>query len=155
MPQFRSISFPLTLILVASIAAAQAPVKPGQPATRPSRGVPEDFWEKYPRSKGEARWMQEPVNLAEIFQFSAEQKVRVLQFAREVDIGPCIEDSDAYFRRGLIPPDALSSTPGTSQCQWNAQTLREWVLSLVTPEQKAAHRGYYDFYSKEIAANRI
>src|SRR5689334_12192703 len=107
MLRLRSISFRPALILVASIAAAQAPVKARQAATRASRGVQEDFLERYPQSKSEAQWMQYSVNLAEIFQFSAEQKVRVLQFAQHIDIGPCIEDSDSYLRRGLIPPDAL------------------------------------------------
>jgi hypothetical protein len=126
-----------------------------QPAARASGGVRDDFWETYPRSRGEERWVRDSVSFAREFRFSEEQKARVLQFARHVEIGLCIEDSDSYFRRGLIPPDMLSSTPGTTQCEWNAQTLREWVFSLVTPEQKAAHLNFYEFFSKMIASNRI
>src|SRR6266478_3787590 len=84
-------------LTTASIAAGQRSQSAAQPATRASGGVREDFWETYPRSDGEARWMRISVDLAREFHFSAEQKVRVLQFARQVEIGPCIENTDSYY----------------------------------------------------------
>jgi hypothetical protein len=118
-------------------------------------GVREDFWEQTHRqSGGETRWMGYADILATTFRFSPEQKARVLQLARQSGIGPCIEDTDSYLRRGVQPPDLLSSSPIT-QCNWNAQTFREWVFSLVTTEQKAAHRVSYEDFSREIAGNRL
>jgi hypothetical protein len=126
-----------------------------QPGARASGGVREGFWEPTHRqSGGELRWMGYAAILATTFEFSPEQKARVLQFARQSGMGPCIEDTDSYQRRGLQPPDLLSSSPLT-QCDWNAQTFREGVFSLVTPEQKAASRVSYENFSREIAGNRL
>jgi len=135
-------------------SAAQTQMKSAaQPAARASGGLPEVWDPAHPRSSGEARWMGYPGILATTFGFSSEQKARVWQFARQSGMVPCIEDSDSYFRRGLQPPDLVSSSPIT-KCAWNAQTLYEWVFSLVTPEQKAARRTSYERFSREIAGNR-
>ena len=149
MPLFQSISFVLALMLTAGIAAGEPQSRSTtQPAARGSVPV------RHPPSAGEERWMAYTMLLAKTFGFSSYQKTRVLQFAQQSGIGACIEESDSYFQRGLAPPDLLSSSPIT-QCDWNAQTFREWVFSLVTPEQKAAHSASYTDFSREIAGNRL
>lgn len=134
---------------------APQPAAPAQaaPSPRAPGGGLLDRWERRQITFGELRWLGEAMNYALVFRFSQQQKVRVVQLARETGILSCAGETDSYTRKGELPPDILSSAPRT-QCDWIYQNFMERVLALVSYEQQAAHPGEYAERRRQIMGGR-
>jgi hypothetical protein len=58
---------------------------------------------------GEQRYLGWAAVIAADFSFTRQQKDRVLPIARLTGISACIEDTNSYVRKGLTPPDLLTT----------------------------------------------
>lgn len=153
---------------VAVQAAPPPQPAPPQPATLSAgrQATSGDFWDLVRRDSrfgdpghqvtfGEMRYLSEAAVFDVTFGFSLEQKYRALQIAGETGIPACIEDTNKYVRKGLMPPDIYSnSNAPLTGCDWIFQAFYERTFALVTPEQQAAHRASYAEFSRQVAGRR-
>jgi hypothetical protein len=131
---------------------APAPVNPapaGAAAAPASRTL--DPYETH--SPGELRYLGFAWIMATSLDFTLEQRRQAIEIARQTGIVGCIEITDAYARRGVNPPDLLSSGP-ISACSWTAQTFWQQVLDLATPAQRTQRQRKFEEYSRGLAGQR-